>query len=373
MTEPTPRRDFLLGRPADSQGDESGQGGLQPAPQGDEPGLVHLARKAMAGEFEICLPVAIAGAAGAAALQALDLVQALESQLSFFQPDSDISRINRHASAAAVEVEPRLFALLQSAMQLWRESGGAYDLTAAPLWEAWGFARRAGAVPSPEQLAEARSLVGGQWVELDEARQTIRLLRPGMRLNLGSIGKGFAVDRAAEHLLAAGVSDFLVHGGYSSVAARGLARAAKAATAGDRAAAGGVGSAWTIGVKDPLRDEHRLGQIELHDRALGTSGAQFQSFRHRGRRYGHILDPRSGQPAEGLLSVTVLAPTAAEADALSTAFYVMGPEAAADYCRRHPSIAALIFVPAAGNRWELRHFNLAKESAHLLAALGGFR
>ena len=372
MTEPTPRRDFLLGRPAGGQSDESEQGGLQPAPQGDEPGLVHLSRKAMAGEFEICLPVAIAGAAGAAALQALDLIQSLESQLSFFQPDSDISRINRHAAAAAVEVEPRLFALLQSAVQLWRESGGAYDLTAAPLWEAWGFAHRAGAVPSPEQLAEARALVGGQWVELDEARQTVRLLRPGMRLNLGSIGKGFAVDRAAEHLLAAGVSDFLVHGGYSSVAARGLACPAKILAVDERAG-GVVGSPWTIGVKDPLRDERRLGQIELHDRALGTSGAQFQSFRHRGRRYGHILDPRSGQPAEGVLSVTVLAPTAAEADALSTAFYVMGPEAAADYCRRHTSIAALIFVPAAGNRWELRYFNLAEESAHLLAALGGFR
>ena len=180
-------------------------------------------RKAMAGEFEICLPVAIAGEATAAALEALDLVQALEAQLSFFQPDSDISEINRQAADAAVEVEPRLFSLLQGAMQLGRDSGGAYDLTATPLWEAWGFARRAGAIPSPEQLAEARTLVGGQWVELDEARKTIRFLRRGVRLNLGSIGKGYAVDRAVEHLLAAGVSDFLVHGGYSSVAAHGSA------------------------------------------------------------------------------------------------------------------------------------------------------
>ena len=153
----------------------------------------------MAGEFEICLPVAIAGEATAAALEALDLVQSLERQLSFFRPDSDISEINRDAADAAVEVEPRLFALLQGAMQLWRDSGGAYDLTATPLWEAWGFARRAGAIPSPEQLAEARTLVGGQWVELDEARKTIRFLRRGVRLNLGSIGKGYAVDRAVEH------------------------------------------------------------------------------------------------------------------------------------------------------------------------------
>ena len=130
-----------------------------------------------------------------------------------------------------------------------------------------------------------------------------------------------------------------------------------------------VHAPWKIGVKDPLRDQRRLGQIELHDRALGTSGTQFQSFRHRGRRYGHILDPRSGWPAEGVLSVTVLAPTAAEADALSTAFYVMGPEAAMDYCRQHPSIAAILFAAAEGNRWALRHRGLAEESADLLAAL----
>jgi thiamine biosynthesis lipoprotein len=336
-----------------------------------EPYLVHLSRKAMAGEFEICLPVAIAGETTATALEALDLVQSLERQLSFFRPDSDISEINRQAADVAVEVEPRLFALLQGAMQLWRDSGRAYDLTASPLWEAWGFARRSGAIPSPEQLAEAQSLVGGQWVELDEAQKTIRFLRRGVRLNLGSIGKGYAVDRAVEHLVAAGVSDFLVHGEYSSVAARGAASLSSPTGRG----AGGEGELgparppWKIGVKDPLRDERRLGQVELHDRALGTSGAQFQSFRHRGRRYGHILDPRTGWPADGVLSVTVLAPTAAEADALSTAFYVMGAEAAMDYCRQHPLVAVILFAAATGNRWHVHHHGLAEESADLLAAL----
>ncbi len=384
MTHVTPRRDFLLGRTTGSPGCPTAGAGQDSNPPSNEPYLVHLSRKAMAGEFEICLPVAIAGEATAAALEALDLVQALEKQLSFFKPDSDISQINREAADAAVEVEPRLFALLQGAMQLWRDSSGAYDLTATPLWEAWGFARRAGAIPSPEQLTQAQSLVGGQWVELDEARKTIRLLHRGVRLNLGSIGKGYAVDRAVEHLLAAGVSDFLVHGGYSSVAARGSAvrqpfqadlPATQPSQAGmpdvraEAPAASSIRQPWKIGVKDPLRDERRLGQVELNDRALGTSGAQFQSFRHRGRRYGHILDPRTGWPVDSMLAVTVLAPTAAEADALSTAFYVMGSDAAMDYCRHHPWIAAMVFVPAAGNRWEIHHHGLAEESADLLAAL----
>ena len=375
MTHRTPRRNFLLGRTADDCEADAGEiASCQAAGAGqvsNEPYLVHLSRKAMAGEFEVCLPVSIAGKATAAALEALDLVQAIEAQLSFFKPDSDISEINRNAAEAAVEVQPRLFSLLEWALQLGRDSGGAYDLTATPLWEAWGFARRAGAIPSPEQLAEARTLVGGQWVELDEAQKTIRFLRPGVRLNLGSIGKGYAVDRAVEHLLAAGVSDFLVHGGYSSVAARGSAAGLPKIEAADdlSAAARTACGPWKIGVKDPLRDDRRLGQVELHERALGTSGSQFQSFRHRGRRYGHILDPRTGWPAEDVLSVTVLAPTAAEADALSTAFYVMGPEAAMSCCRQHPSIAALVFAAAAGNRWKLHHSGLAEESADLLTAL----
>ncbi len=310
MTRETPRRDFLLGRIA----------GEVPitVPQAQsiaavDPYLLRLSRRAMACEFEICLPAAIAGEATAVALEALDLVQSLERQLSYFLPDSEISAINRTAANGPVEVEPRLFVLLQQAMQLWHETNGAYDITAAPLWVAWGFARRAGTIPSPEQLAEAMSRVGGQYIELDAANRTIGFHRKEIELNLGSIGKGYAVDRCVEHLQAAGVADFLVHGGFSSVAARGFADAADAA--------------WTVGIKDPLNDEHRLGQLELHDRALGTSGTQFQSFRYQGKRYGHILDPRTGWPADASLAATVLAPTAALADALSTAFYVLGPDA----------------------------------------------
>jgi thiamine biosynthesis lipoprotein len=286
----------------------------------------------------------------------------LERQLSYFRPESEISQINRTAAEREVEVEPRLFGLLQLAMRVWRESGGAYDLTAAPLWEAWGFARRAGAIPKDDQLAAARALVGSQWVELNERRSTIRFHRAGVRLNLGSIGKGYAVDRAVELLLAEGVTDFLVHGGYSSVAARGgvgwTSESVLLHETDSEVHPTSERTPWTIGVKDPLRTDVRVGQIELNDRALGTSGAQHQSFRHQGKRYGHILDPRTGWPADGVLAVSVTAPTAAEADALSTAFYVLGPQWAMDYCRHpqagtRPSIAAVMFCPSEGNRWEM--------------------
>ncbi len=121
MTQPTPRRDFLFGLSSNPIDEGSTRG---TAAQAKEPFLIHLSRKAMAGEFEICLPVSIAGEATAAALEALDLVQAIERQLSFFQPESDISTINRAAADAAVEVEPRLFALLQAAMQLCARAAG---------------------------------------------------------------------------------------------------------------------------------------------------------------------------------------------------------------------------------------------------------
>ena len=102
---------------------------------------------------------------------------------------------------------------------------------------------------------------------------------------------------------------------------------------------------WEVGIRDPAHSKRRLGTVRLNDRSLGTSGTQFQSFRHQGRRYGHILNPRTGWPAEGVLSATVVAPTAALADALSTAFFVLGPEKSLEYCRSHPDIGAVLICP----------------------------
>jgi FAD:protein FMN transferase len=188
-------------------------------------------------------------------------------------------------------------------------------------------------------LAEAQLNVGGRLVELDPARRTVRFRKPGVRINLGSIGKGHALDVCAERLQALGLADFLFHGGQSSVLARGWQRPAQ--PEGDQAKP----QFWEIGIRHPNHPDRRLGLVRLRDRALGTSSAQFQSFRVRGRRYGHILDPRSGWPAEGVLSTTVVAPQAAVADALSTAFFVMGPAKSLEYCQGHPEIGAVLISP----------------------------
>jgi thiamine biosynthesis lipoprotein len=317
---------------------------------GQENLLIRVSRRAMACEFEVCFPAGSCAGGAEFALESLDQVESLEEQLSYFRPTSEISRINLLAAESPIEVEPRLFDLLSLAMRLREETGGAYDITSAPLWEAWGFARRAGEIPSDADLADARTHVGGQFVELDPARRTIRFHKPGVKINVGSIGKGFALDGCAERLRLLGMTNFLVQGGKSSVLARDECPFSNSPHPNPlpkgEGTAGSGGRPWEVGVQHPRQTGKRLGVVRLHNRALGTSGGQFQSFRHRGHRYGHILDPRSGHPAEGVLSTTVTAPTAALADALSTAFYVLGPQPSLDYCRKHPEIGMMMFSVA---------------------------
>lgn len=319
--------------------------------------LIRVSRRAMACEFEVCFPAEKCENGTDIAIEALDLVESLEEQLSYFRAGSEISRINLLAAETPVEVEPALFSLLQMAMRLYEETDGAYDITSTPLWEAWGFARRAGEIPSEEQLAKARSLVGGHFVELDPSRQTVRFRRPGVKINVASIGKGFALDVCAERLLALGMTDFLLHGGQSSVLGRGAP-----------VAAGDKRQPWEVGLRDPRQSGRRLAVVRLCNRALGTSGGQFQSFRHQGRRYGHILDPRSGMPVDGVLSTTVLAPTAALADALSTAFFVMGPCKATACCEMHPEIGMVMLCPSVqGGEVEIYRAGLKDEELAIAA------
>lgn len=358
---PSSRRAFLTGRAALDQVREAADaltadGPPDRAESGEAPSAasrpngdparhayqVRLAREAMACTFEVILNAGQHEPATAAALAALDRVEQLEAQLTIYRDTSEVAEVNRRAAEGPVPVEAGLFALLTQAQALHAATDGAVDVTAGPLVKSWGFHRRAGQIPEPQELAAALARTGMAHVELDADAMTVRFLRPGMELNLGAIGKGYALDRAAEVLCEAGVTDFLWHGGRSSV----LARGSSATLADDAWAHDGGG--WLVGLADPLRPERRLLEIRLRNQALGTSGATTQFFRHAGRRYGHILDPRTGWPAEGVFSSTALAPTAAEADALATAFYVLGAERSRAYCESHPGIGMVLLVPTAG-------------------------
>lgn len=294
--------------------------------------IVSVCRRAMACEFEVQLAANRNDNSMEHVFEALDLVEALETQMTVYRDDSEVIRLNRRAAEGPVSVESRLFGLLKHAQKLHQDTDGALDITSGPLSEAWGFSRREGRVPSDDQVAAARERVGMQHVVLNGEQRTIAFDRPGMSVNLNSLGKGFALDRMAELLALNDISDYLLHGGKSSVLARGNQP-------------GSASSGWRVGVRHPLRQTEPLAELVLRNQALSTSGAGTQFFIRRGRRYGHILDPRSGYPAEGLYSATVLAPTAAEAEGLSTAFYVMGPERAGQFCASRPEIAALLVAP----------------------------
>lgn len=328
--------------------------------------LVSVRRRAMACEFEVQLAASRDDDSMEHVFSALDLVESLEEQMTVYRGSGEMVRINHEAASQAVQVEPRLFELFKMARLLSRDTAGALDLTTGPLSDAWGFSRREGRLPADEAIEAARELVGMQYVALDDERRTISFAKPGVRVHLNCIGKGYALDRMAELLAEKYVDDFLLHGGKSSVLARGRQPGLDASTQtskdGSQVGEGESSRGWLIGLRHPLRPEQRLAEFVLRDRALATSGSGTQFFIRRGRRYGHILDPRTGRPAEGLYSATVIAPTAAVADALSTAFYVMGPAEVANYCADHPEVGALLVAPAE-REGEVRilHFGLGSD------------
>ena len=311
---------------------------FRPAPRREPDGrtdaadLLRARRDGMGSYFEVRLPAAAPGALPLAN-RALDLIGGLEAQLSVYRDDSEISRLNESAHLGPVAVEPGLFGLLETARTLHGLTDGAYDVTAGALSAAWGFTRGPRRVPDPASLDEARARTGQALVSLDPGRRTVAFHRPGVVLNLGSIGKGYALDRAAEligeHWWP---TPALLHGGRSSVYALG-------------SPAGTLGGSWDVALPNPLDPTSPLGTFRLRNRGLGTSGATYQRFEAGGRVYGHILDPRTGRPADGPLGVTVVAPTAAQADALSTAFYLLGPEAVATRIHRYPDVGAVFVLP----------------------------
>jgi thiamine biosynthesis lipoprotein len=290
---------------------------VPPAPGGGH--WVRLHRPAMACRFEVVLDSDDARHVPAAR-KALDEVDAIEAALTYFRETSELARLNREAGHAAVAVSPDLFALLRLCRELHAASGGAFDPTSTPLSRAWGFLFREGRVPEPAEIAAARAEVGFDAVVLDEKARTVRFARPGLELNLGSVGKGWALDRVSAGLRAASVERALVSAGGSSQRAWGP-------------------RPWEVALTSA---GETLATLRLRDVAIGTSGAAEQHVLVDGRRYGHVIDPRTGWPAEGVRSATAIAEDAAVADALATAFLVGGEAVARALCAERPGTMAIL-------------------------------
>jgi thiamine biosynthesis lipoprotein len=288
--------------------------------------LVRVGRRAMACRFEVLVPAKTDDQIDRAA-EALDIIDTVEDELSAYRSESCLSRLNRTAAQRPAVVPERVFALLEHCRRLCEQTGGAFDVTIGPLVRCWGFFRRQGRIPSSADLTASLSLVGIARFALHPADRTVVFEQHGVEINLGAVGKGFALDAAMDHLTASGTHAALLHGGYSSILARGSL---------------GDGEGWPVGIRHPLRPGKRLATLRLREQGLATSGSGEQYFRHEGRRYSHLIDPRTGHPVEGMLSVTAVAPTAAEADALATAFFVLGVEKTREYCENHSEVSALL-------------------------------
>ena len=292
----------------------------------------------MGTHFEVRVPAAVPGATDLAC-RALARVEELEQVLTVYRDDSEVSRLNATAHLGPVPVGADLFRLLQLATTLGDRTRGLYDVAAGALSLVWGFTRGPRRVPTRAEIDDALTRTGIKHLKLDATDQTVAFDVAGLVLNFGGIGKGYAIDEAAKV-----VRDHwwptpaLIHGGNSSVYALGSPD-------------GLIGEGWRVGLRNPFDPSRPLGEIVLHDRGLGTSGSAFQRFESGGRVYGHILDPRTGEPPElAPASVSVLAPSAAEADALSTAFTLLGPVATSEFLADRPEVGAIFVMNADGSR-----------------------
>lgn len=295
----------------------------------------------------------------AAGEEALDEIDRVEAQLSLYRGGSEIATVNARASFGPVAVSPEVFSLVQRALELSEISGGAFDITVAPLVRCWGFMKGNGARPTDAQVAEAREVVGSRHLELDETRSTIRFKRAGMMLDLGSIGKGYALDLAAEVLRDAGVENALLHGGTSTICAIGQDQSGPWKVAIDKPALPSESEIPATAAASSA--EEPMAVVELRDEALSVSAVWGKFFTVEGRTFGHVLDPRTGWPAEHDLLGAVVVPSAAASDALSTAVLLASEE---DLEKLKSRISGLRFLKVAQYQGELRSISSGIERSH---------
>lgn len=256
----------------------------------------------------------------------------VDRTMSNWTETSEVARINREAGTRPAAISADVAAVVAEALRVWALSEHAFDITLEPLVRAWGFLGGPRRVPSAAEAAAAFARVGSERIALDRAAGTIAFTHPDTRIDLGGIAKGFAVDRAAETLAARGVRDALVD-------LTGNMRAI--GTPADA-------SAWRIGVRDPHDRMTHFARLQIPSgHGISTSASYEQFVMHEGRRCGHLLDPRTGKPAEGFSSVTVVAPTALEAEGWSTAYFVLGPRDAKRLARSVQGVSSVCVEPRA--------------------------
>jgi FAD:protein FMN transferase len=262
---------------------------------------------AMGTEYSLYLHAPSLEEAAAIAEPVFAEVDRVEALLSNYRPDSELSRINREAFDHEVTTDPETFRFLTTCLAWSEQSHGAFDISVGKLMKVWKFFGASGALPPPDELAAARPDVGWKKIRLDSELRTVRFLTAGVELDPGGIGKGYAVDRAIKILRAKRVPAALLSAGSSTIYALGTPP-------------GEIG--WKVRVPSPHPGGGTLSTVILRDTSLSTANLSEKNFVHQGQLYGAIMNPRTLQPARGVLQVTVISQFATDSDALSNALFV---------------------------------------------------
>ena len=271
--------------------------------------------------------------------EAIAEIVRIENLISDWKPDSQVSKVNQNAGIAAVTVDREVFELTQRAIAISVLTSGAFDISFAAMEKIWRFDGTMTTMPTTAAIKNSVAKVGYRNIQLDTTQSTIFLKLPGMKIGFGSIGKGYAADKARELMESKGVKAGIVN------------------ASGDMAAWGTQpdGSAWNIGITDPFNTRELLAILPLHQQAVTTSGSYEQFVEIDGKRYSHIINPVTGYPARGLVSVTVIGPSAEMANGFSTSLMVMGKKAGLRLINRYPEYSCLM-VTAKGRVIKSRHF-----------------
>ena len=255
---------------------------------------------------------------------AFDALTLVDRVMSIYKPNSEISKLNRTCPQTWTKTDPLLYDVLQHAIHIAQQTEGAFDPTVLPLMLLWGFyGEKTPQLPSPEAILNILPHIGYQHLNLHPHLPEIRFDTSGIQLDLGGIAKGYALDLAAKQLREANIQTaFLDIGGNLLLF--------------------GNTHKQTIGIQHPLHKDQLLGSIAIQNASVATSGGYEKFIDIHGQRYGHILDPRTGYPVSSLLCVTIVAPTATQADALSTALFVLGPQKAIAFLQANSQIDGVL-------------------------------
>jgi len=266
-------------------------------------------------------------AQGNAAIEAvLAEMRRVDEGMSTYKPNSELSLVNARAAQEPIKITPELFDLLATSLEYSRITDGAFDITYASVGYMYDFRKHVR--PDEKQIAAALPGINYRHVELDKKNSTVHFARPGVRIDLGGIGKGHAVDRGIAVLQARGIDHALVTAGGDS------------RIIGDR-----FGQPWVVGIRHPDRRDEVIARIPLEDAALSTSGDYERYFDENGVRYHHIIDPKTGRSASKVRSATIIGPTATRTDGLSKTAFVLGPEKAIEIYNRLDDIDAVLVTP----------------------------